>query len=198
MQKRELVLFGIILAMFLASTYYYQFMPDRIPMHWNFKGEINEYSSREFGVFFIPILSGILFILFLAIPKIEVYKKNLEKFSNYFFGFKLVFFLFMTVLYIAIILNGLGYVFDVKYLLLSAFAFLFVYLGFMMKHVKRNYFIGIRTPWTLANEKVWDKTHLEASRVFYLMSFFTVISMFLGNFAFMFFIAILLLFMFYL
>ena len=179
MQKKEFILISLIFLMFLASIALYPNMPEKIPMHWNAKGNIDDYSGRGFGLFFMPLFLAIIYLFFLIIPKIEVFKKNINEFNNkYFFGFKLIFVLFFLVIYLAIILSAKGYSFNIKIVILPALAVMFFYIGYMLKYVKRNFFIGIRTPWTLSSDKVWKKTHELGSRVFYAIAILTLISLF--------------------
>lgn len=194
MEKREWILIVLILLMFLASIFLYPSMPKEIPTHWNVDGKVDDYSSREFGLFFMPIFLLILYLLFLVIPKIAVYKKNVDEFyKKYMFGFKLVFIIFFWAIYAGMILNAKGYSIEIKYFVLPALALMFFYIGYMLKYVKTNYFIGIRTPWTLANEKVWKKTHEIGGKLFYLLGLLTLIVIFLEKGFWIFIIAVVIL-----
>ncbi|MBU2639988.1 MAG: SdpI family protein [Nanoarchaeota archaeon] len=176
MEKREYILISLILLMIIVSIFLYPSMPSQIPTHWGINGEIDDYSSKGFGLFFMPVFLAILYLLFLVIPKISVYKKNVDNFyKKYMFGFKLVFVIFFWAIYLGMILNAKGYIIQIKYFVLPALALMFFYIGYMMKYVKRNYFIGLRTPWTLANEKVWKKTHEMGGKLFYLLGLLTLI-----------------------
>ncbi len=169
-EKKELPLILIILAMFLSSFFLYSQMPERMPTHWNSEGEVDGYGNRFMGLFFMPILLSAIYLLFLFLPKMMVYRKNFEGFRGYFFGFKVVFILFFVVIYISTLLPNLGIDVNMNYVMIPALAVLFFYMGHMLKYVKRNYFIGIRTPWTMASEDVWDKTHILASKMFKLFA----------------------------
>jgi len=58
--------------------------------------------------------------------------------------------------------------------LIPAIGFLFIYIGLILKHLKQNWFIGIRTPWSLSNEKVWNKTHKLGSKLFVISGIITL------------------------
>lgn len=169
-EKKELIPFILIIILFIASYYLYPKMPERMPTHWNFQGEVNGYGSRFTALFLMPIILTAIYLLFLLLPKIEVYQENFEKFKNYFYGFKIAFMLFFITIYIAILLPNFGINVNMGYVMIPTLAVLFFYIGYMLKFTKRNYFVGIRTPWALANEKVWDKTHQLGSRLFMLFS----------------------------
>ena len=70
-----------------------------------------------------------------------------------------------------------GYVFNIGYVILIAVIALFFALGYIMRHIKRNFFIGIRTPWTLASDSVWDKTHRLGGILFMITSLILLLAM---------------------
>jgi uncharacterized membrane protein len=166
MNSKESVPLGIIGIMFLIGIFFYQQMPQLIPTHWDSAGAVNGYSTRFVGLFLLPIITLGIYLFFLLIPRIEVYKENLSKFSSYFFGFKLVFVLFFFSLYIVTIFQAKGFLFNMNYFIMPALAILFFYIGHILPFVKRNFFIGIRTPWTLSSDHVWEKTHKAGGIVF--------------------------------
>lgn len=146
--------------------YFYSEMPEQMASHWNVQGEVDGYMSKFLGLFLMPIVLLGMFLLFLIIPKIDPLKANIEKFRKYFDWFILAITLFMLYVYALTILWSMDKRFNMTLALIPAFALLFYYLGIMVGNAKRNWFIGIRTPWTLSNEKVWDKTHKLASKLF--------------------------------
>jgi uncharacterized membrane protein len=127
--------------------------------HWNGAGNVDGYMSRFWGVFLMPIISLFMFLLFMLIPKIDPMKKNVEKFRNYFDWCIVLIMLFMLYLYILTLLWNFSYRFNMVLMLVPAFGILFYYMGVLVSHAKRNWFIGIRTPWTMSSSRVWDKTH---------------------------------------
>jgi len=176
--KKELPLVILIIIIFITSFYLYPRMPERMPTHWNAAGEVDGYGNRFVGLFLIPIFLVGFYLLFLFLPKIMVYQKNFEKFKNYFYGFKVVFILFFITVYIAMLLPNFGIHKNMSYFMIPAISILFFYVGYMLKFAKRNYFIGIRTPWTLASEKVWDKTHQLGSKLFMTFALIMLSSIF--------------------
>jgi uncharacterized membrane protein len=63
---------------------------------------------------------------------------------------------------------------------------LFYYLGILSENVTRNWFIGIRTPWTMSNEKVWDKTHKLGGKLFKIIGLTSLLGVFFQNYAILF------------
>jgi len=157
--KKEVLLIVLILATLAVGLYFYPQLPDQVPTHWGVDGQVNGWSSKTFAVFFFPGLILFLYILLSVLPAMDPLKVNIELFSRYYFWLKLVFVIFMASLYLVTILAGLGYEINVGRLVSWGVAILFLFMGLMMPKIKKNYTIGIRFPWTLHSEVVWEKTH---------------------------------------
>jgi len=114
----------------------------------------------------MPLMSLGLLLLFLVIPKIDPLKQNIEKFRKYFDMFIVLMLGFLFYVYLLTIFWNLGIRFSMTLLMIPAMAALFYYCGILIENAKRNWFIGIRTPWTLSSEKVWEKTHKLGGKLF--------------------------------
>lgn len=156
--KREFILIGFIVIFFIVAFSVYPGMPERVPIHWNEEGVADGYGSPFTAAFLFPLVMVGVYLLFFIIPKIAVFKKNIDNFKQYFFGFKLVFILFMLVIYVSSIVQ-IYRPFNMNLVIVPLLSFLFAFLAVFLKHTKRNFFIGIRTPWTLSSDFVWKKTH---------------------------------------
>jgi uncharacterized membrane protein len=152
-----------------------------MPSHWNAAGEIDGYMPKFWGVFLMPIVTIALVGLFLAIPHIDPLKANIAKFLGIFNGFIVAFVAYMLYVYALTLFAALGTPFNMTVMLLPVVGLLFIGVGYMMGKAKRNFFIGIRTPWTLSSETVWDETHNLGSKLFMLGGVVTIISAFLGE-----------------
>lgn len=150
-----------------------------MPGHWNFAGKADGYVNKTVGIYLLPVIALILYLSMLVIPKIEVYQKNLEGFDQQFWGFRVVLVFVMGAIYVATLLPSLGYWgnIDPVWIMVPAIALLFFYVGYMLNFTKRNYFIGVRTPWTLADEKIWEKTNHLASKLFWICGVLTLVSL---------------------
>ena len=166
MKKSEAIVLGIILVSFVIGIYFYPKMSERMASHWNAKGQVDGYISKFWGLFLIPIISVGLLLLFQLIPKIDPLKMNIDEFREYFDNFIIVLLLFLLYIYILTILWNLGRRFDMGQALAPSMGLLFYYSGILVEHSKKNWFIGIRTPWTLSSERVWDKTHRVGGKLF--------------------------------
>ncbi len=171
----------LIAASLVAAAILWGRLPDPMPSHWNAVGEIDGYMSKFWGVFLLPIITAALLPLFLVIPHIDPLKANIAQFRDVFNWFIVLFTAYMVYIYALTIAAALGYQFNMTYMLLPVIGLLFIGVGYLMKKAKRNFFIGIRTPWTLSNDEVWDKTHQLGGRLFMAGGVITVICTFLGE-----------------
>lgn len=164
----------IIVVMLIVGFVVYPYLPDKVASHWNAQGQADDYSSPLFSVIGLPIIAIIFFFLLYFLPKLDPLKENYKYFQRYYDGFILMFLLFFLYLHLMILVFGLGYTFNFTIAIIPAFFFLFLYLGIMLKHTKRNYFVGIRTPWALQNDDNWNKTHLFGSKLFIISAFISL------------------------
>ncbi len=184
MSTKTSILLSIVLiaVMLVAGLVLYSRLPDPMPSHWNAAGEIDGYMSKFWGVFLLPLMTIVLVPLFLVIPHIDPLKANIAKFRGVFNWFIVVFVAYMLLVYALTMASALGVQFNMTIALLPVVGLLFIGAGYMMGKTKRNFFIGIRTPWTLSSETVWDETHKLGSKLFMLGGAVTIVSAFLGEF----------------
>jgi len=176
----------IILLSFVLAIYLYPQMPERMASHWNTKGEVDGYMCKFWGLFLMPIILLCLFLLFILIPKIDPLKENIAKFRKYFDGFIVLITLFLFYIYLLSIAWNLGKRFNMGQMMMPALGMLFYYCGILTENAKRNWFIGIKTPWTLSSERVWDKTHKIGGKLFKAAGLIAFLGIFFPNYAFYF------------
>jgi uncharacterized membrane protein len=157
-------------------------LPDPMASHWGPNDEVNGYISKFWGVFLMPLISLGMFLLFLIIPSIDPLKANIAQFRDVFNLFIVLIVAFMTYLYILTLRWNLGYTnFEMSKALLPAMGILFFFIGYMLRKAKRNFFIGIRTPWTLSSDYVWDETHRLGSVLFMVSGVLAFMGSFFGG-----------------
>jgi len=159
MEIMRTIALGIVLLSFITAVYFYPQMPDQMASHWNINGQVDGYMGKGFGVFFIPILSLAMFFLFVFLPKLDPMKQNYKAFINEYNALIALLIGFFYYIYLLTMGFNLGYEFDFTRFLSPAFGILFYFLGVVIQKAKQNWFVGIRTPWTLSSERVWEKTH---------------------------------------
>ncbi len=173
----------IILLSFAIAGCFYPLMPERMASHWNIRGDVDDYMPKFWGLFLMPFISLGLSALLLIIPKIDPLRANIEKIKRYYYGFVILLLIFLLYVYLLTLLWNLGLRFNITQVLAPAFGVLFYFCGALIGKVKRNWFIGIRTPWTLSSEKVWEKTHLIGGRLFKVAGLVTLLGIFFQNYA---------------
>jgi len=183
MTKTELVVFAIILISFVIGFYFYSQMPDKIASHWNAQDQVDGYMPKFWGMFLMPVISIGLLLLFMLIPKIDPLKKNIEKFRKYYNWFVLLIIMFLFYIYLLTVLWNIGFRFAMSQMMLPSLGILFYYIGILLENAKRNWFIGIRTPWTLSSDKVWDKTHKIGSKLFKIIGVIVFLGIFFQKYS---------------
>jgi uncharacterized membrane protein len=183
MKKTQIIILLVILASFAVSIFFYPQMPNEMASHWNAQGEVDGYTSRFWETFLLPFTMIILALFFAIIPKIDPLKENIEKFRKYFDGFIILFLVFMLLVHFQIILWNFGIQISPNTIMPIAIGFLFFYIGILLKNAKRNWFIGIRTPWTLSSENVWNKTHKIGAKLFKIAGIISIIGVFFQSYS---------------
>ena len=159
-------------------------LPEQVPSHWNDQGQVDGYSSKLSGIFLMPGILLATLLLMLVVPSIDPRKANIAKFRPQYNVFIVCMVLFMAYLHVLTLLAGLGVKNDMNRMLMPAFGLFFIFVGSMIRHAKRNYMIGIRTPWTLHSDYVWDKTHQVGGIAFMIAGAVTMLTVFVPQFAF--------------
>lgn len=171
-----LILLGLLVAAFIA---YPQF-PERVPIHWNVKGEIDGYGSRFTGAFAIPLLTTGIYIGMLLLPLVDPRRANYARFSTAYRALRAGLVLFLTLLYGVTTAVALGHGINVSRVILISLGILFIIIGSFLPKVQANYFVGIKTPWTLASEETWRKTHRLGGPIFVMDGLVSILASFLA------------------
>ncbi|MFA6089377.1 MAG: DUF1648 domain-containing protein [Candidatus Woesearchaeota archaeon] len=173
----------LILLSFAIGIYSYQKLPDKVASHWDANGNVNGYMGKFWGIFLMPIISVFMVLLFLFLPTIDPMKNNVAKFRTYFDYFIVCIIAFFFYIYILTIVWNFGFIFDMLVMMIPALSILFFFIGILLEKSKRNWFIGIRTPWTLSSDKVWDKTHKLGAKLFKLCAIISLIGIFVPKYS---------------
>ena len=176
--KKEILPIAVIVFIVLLTMFVYTSLPTEIPSHWNAQGEIDAYSSRTFTVLFFPAIIIGVYLLMMFIPNIDPLKRNYPSFKVPYYWFKTAFVVFFSALYLFTIWTAMGENLNINYFIIPAFALLFIVIGLFLPKVEKNYFVGIKTPWTLASEEVWKRTHNLGGRLFILVGIITLLGFF--------------------
>ena len=130
----------------------------------------------------MPLVTFGLMVLFLVVPNIDPLKANIAQFRESFNLFIVLIVAFMLYIHMLTLAWSLGYQnFKMSTAMLPFMGVLFIAIGYLLKKAKRNFFIGIRTPWTLSSDSVWNKTHQLGSILFMISGAFAIIGGFFGG-----------------
>ncbi|MBU2036958.1 DUF1648 domain-containing protein [Patescibacteria group bacterium] len=177
--KKEVLPIVLILIIAAVGVYLYPQLPELMPNHWNINGEVDGWASRSFAVFFFPGLIAFCYILMSFLPLMDPHRSNIESFADWYFWFKVAFIVFMGAIYLMTLRAGLGYEVNVGRYVTLGVALLFAFIGLALPKMKKNYMIGIRLPWTLYSEVVWDKTHKLGGQLFLALATIVALASFL-------------------
>jgi len=170
-----------ILSTIAISFWFYDALPHTIATHWGMNGEANGFMPKEIGLAIVPAIMVLLVAILYFVPKLDPLKKNIEEFKNEYQNFIAIFTGFMLYIQLLTIIINLGIEINMTQFLSPAFAVLFFSMGNLISKAKRNYFIGIRTPWTLNSEKVWNKTHAQGGKMFKASGILALLGIILPN-----------------
>lgn len=176
-----IVIVILILVGVIVSALAYPHLPEQVASHWNANDQVNGHISRFWGAALMPLITIAMALLFLVIPSIDPLKENIAKFRDTFNTFIVLIVAFMLYMHILTLAYNLGYTFRISQAMIPGLGLIFFFAGIMMGKAKRNYFIGIRTPWTLANETVWDETHKLGSKLFIGAGILSLFGLLLGE-----------------
>lgn len=133
-------------------------LPDQVPLHWNLQGEVDRWGSKS-EMWLIPVFTTVLIYILLTLAPLIDPKKRIAAMGAKYGQMKLALVGTMSVLALVIIHMTQESELASSTPVLFIIGLLFTLLGYFMKAIKPNYFIGIRTPWTLESPLVWEKTH---------------------------------------
>ncbi|QVK20680.1 SdpI family protein [Mycoplasmatota bacterium] len=157
-------LWSAIIFSLVYTVIIYPDLPSQVPIHWNIHGDVNRYAGKEnlFILFCVPPLIYLLFPVFKRLdPKTKNYKRFKKEYEIIRYSITLVF----VCTYLLSILAADGSI-DVSRVIPIIIGVLLMILGNYMSRIRQSFFIGIKTPWTLSSEYVWNKTHRLGGYIF--------------------------------
>jgi uncharacterized membrane protein len=173
--QKEVPLILVVLIPFIYLWLIWDQLPEKVPLHWNVSGEVDRYGDK-IELLLIPILLPLLvYLLFWIIPKIDP-KRKIKNMGRKYDLLKTFMTIFMSALAVVIIYASKNDSFYNPNYILLAIGCLFVVLGNFFKTIRANYFIGIKTPWTLENETVWKETHKLAGKFWFVGGIIIILS----------------------
>lgn len=155
----------IIAVAFVASAAVYSDLPARVPSHWNVAGEIDGWMDKEWGAFAMPLtLVGLLAMLY-VLPRIDPRGANYSKFRGTFEIVMITTMAFLLGVHLIMLAIALGKDVSMTRVIPLGMGLLLMILGNLMPRTRSNWFMGLRTPWTLSSDRVWERTHRVGGRL---------------------------------
>lgn len=182
--KNNIIPFFTIFVSIFTSFLFYNELPVKMASHWNAQGIVDGYSSRVFNVLFFPLLEIFLFLLLTYVPKLDPKKKNIKLFESNYSLFISIMMIFMYIVQLQVFLWNIDIKVPIETSMPILMGILFIFVAHLIQSAKQNYTIGIRTPWTLASEKVWDKTHALGAKLFRVGGILTILSSLIPKYSF--------------
>tara|TARA_R110002124_G_scaffold149259_5_gene315351 strand:- start:1472 stop:2143 length:672 start_codon:yes stop_codon:yes gene_type:complete len=177
--KKEWYVLLILIAPFVASFILWNDIPDIVPTHFNAAGEADDYGPKWINAFLLPCIAVITYFFLLIIPAIDP-KKRKDNAQKPIAAIRIVISLFLVGVYALVMMKTFNMDTDIGQFVFIGVGILIIVTGNYMNSIKPNYFIGIRTPWTLENPEVWKKTHRFASKLWIIGGLFIMASAFIS------------------
>ncbi|HVT03500.1 MAG TPA: SdpI family protein [Thermoanaerobaculia bacterium] len=167
MRSRRFHIVGLLLlaAAFILSVALYNRLPDPLPTHWDIGGEANGFTPKPWGPFLSPLLIGFIYVLFAVLPRISPREFPLDRFGNAYDTMGIATMAFIFIVSTFSLLQALSLGINFGRVVVSCLGVFLAILGNYMGKVTPNFFVGIRTPWTLSNTEVWLRTHRLAGKL---------------------------------
>ena len=175
--KHESLPIALVLAAWLITAYFWPRLPDPMPIHWGVSGRPDDWAPLPWGALVGPLTATGIYVLFLVIPRLDPRRAHVESFARVYDILKTAIVAFMVLITYLSLSAAVSQSALLDTRVISAAAgLLFVVLGNYMPKLRSNFFVGVRTPWTLSNEEVWERTHRLSGKIMVLLGLAMMIS----------------------
>jgi uncharacterized membrane protein len=148
------------------AAWLYGRLPERVPVHWNLAGEPDRWGSPLESVLVVPVVITLLVPLLALLPRLDPRRGSYAAFRGAYVGLIHLIVTFMLVIQVALAAQALQPELNLGRVVVAAIGLLFAGIGFFLPRLRSNWFAGIRTPWTLDDDRVWESTHRFGGRLF--------------------------------
>jgi len=166
--RADIISLLFIVTAIVVAVFLYPSLPEMIPTHWNAQGEVDGYMKKPGGVLIMPAMAAFTYVIMKLIPVISPKGFRTDKFSDVIGVLQVTLVGFMSIVAILVLLEARGLNVRINEMIVAGVGLLFVIIGNYLSKVRKNFFIGIRTPWTLASDEVWNRTHRIGGKLFML------------------------------
>lgn len=181
MNRRIVIVTGLLALLSLAAGIaFYGKLPDPVPTHFDLSGTPNGYTAKPMGAFILPLILAGLGLLLSVLPKISPRGYLMESFGRVFEIISISTLVILFIIGVVALLQALGWRPPIDRIVFPLIGALLIILGNFMGKLHRNFFVGIRTPWTLASEEVWLRTHRLGGPLFVVAGLILMVGAFFG------------------
>jgi uncharacterized membrane protein len=164
--RNEALQLIVIVGMFCAAAVLWTRVPQRMAVHWNLAGQPDRFGTNFEGLLLTPLIALGVYVLLLVLPRIDPRGSAYGAFARGYAMVRLATLCLLAAIYAMIVRVALGYNVDIGLLVPLGVGILFCIIGNFMPKFRQNWFVGVRTPWTLASSASWNKTNRMAGRLF--------------------------------
>lgn len=166
-RTKEAIIWLLLLLPFAYAAFIWNKLPDQVPTHFNIEGKPDDYSGKAAALLLLPAMNVLIYFILRYIPQIDPRKKNYAVFGSSYQHIRMLIHLFFVGIHIFITqTTSQGEPLHLN-LFLAGILLFFAVLGNYLRTVRSNFFVGIRTPWTLSNDIVWRKTHELGGKIWF-------------------------------
>jgi len=174
--KGEVLSLAMLAAMFILAAATWSWAPDRIPVHWTFLGQADRFGGKWVGLLGVPLAALGLYVALLLLPRIDPRRANYDAFSGPYTIIRTAIVGVMLSLDVFIHFQIRGWSVGTRLVMPVVAGTIIMIFGNYLPKLKSNWFIDIRTPWTLSSEESWRKTHQLGGRLFVICGAVIVIT----------------------
>jgi uncharacterized membrane protein len=166
-QKYYLGAAAVILAAFAGTVVAYPQLPAVVPLRWDAHGNVNGWGPKWSLFLYGPGLMALFVLLFSALPWLSPKKFEIDSFRATYLYIMMTLVALLAYIHLLVLGAALGVTLDMSRAIMGGVCLLIALMGNVLGKVRRNFYIGVRTPWTIANEQVWNATHRFAAKTFF-------------------------------
>jgi len=179
--RKEIIGLLLILVMFVTSAVTWPLAPERIPIHWNFAGEVDGYGSKALGLLILPLTAVALFILLLFLPRLGSRRANFERFDNTYRIIRNTLMALIAGINVLVAISAREIAVDIGTIIILLVGLSAIIIGNYLGKIRPNRTVGIRTPWTMASNESWNKTHQLGCKAFVGIGLILIIASLIGT-----------------
>lgn len=158
----------LVVLVWITTGALYPLLPDPMPVHWNLRGQVDGWGPRWWAAWLLPVMMAGLWGLLWVLPRVSPRGFEVSRFEATYGYIALVVLGGLTYIHGLLLAAALTGRLQISRALLAGVLAMLGLLGGVLGRVRRNYWVGVRTPWTLSDERVWDETHRLAARLLVL------------------------------